>query len=88
MATLNPSNLPFALRDYADQLEQIRSSLSAMAEHSGEYKDIVSRMATNVHAASNVLRAASHVINSYESHKEHEANKTERALANARRAGR
>ena len=88
MATLNLSNLSFALLDYADQLEQIRSSLSAMAKQSGEYKDIVSRMVTNVHSACNVLRAASHVINSRESHKEYEANKTERTLAKARRAGR
>ncbi|HEU5235231.1 MAG TPA: hypothetical protein VFU50_20405 [Terriglobales bacterium] len=85
--TLN-SNLPFELRDYADQLDEIRNSLSAMAKKSGEYKEIVSRMATNVHSASNILRAASHVINSMESHKEHEANKAERAEAKARRAGR
>lgn len=88
MATINPSNLPFALRDYADQLEQIRGSLTAMARESGEYRDIISRMATNVHSASSGLRAASHVINSMESHKEHEADKAERAEAKARRAGR
>jgi hypothetical protein len=83
----NPSTLPSALRDYANQLDHIRGSLSAMAKESGEYKHIVSRMASNVHSASNVLRAASHVINSMESHKEHEANKAQRAEAKARRAG-
>lgn len=67
------SNLPFELRDYADQLDEIRNSLSAMAKKSGEYKEIVSRMATNVHSASNVLRAASHVIDCMETQKEHEA---------------
>ena len=88
MATSNPSGLPFALRDHADQLEEIRSSLSAMARQAGEYKDMVSRMATNVHSASTVLRAASHVINSIENRKEHEANKAARAEAKAMRAGR
>lgn len=88
MARLNPSNLPFAFRDYADQLDYIHTSLSAMAKGAGDYKAIVARMAMNVHSASNVLRAASHVINSMESHKEHEANKIERDQAKARRAGR
>ncbi|HEU5235441.1 MAG TPA: hypothetical protein VFU50_21465 [Terriglobales bacterium] len=87
MVALNTSTLPFAFRDYANQLDQIHNSLSAMAKEAGEYKDIVSRMATNMHSASNVLRAASHVINSRESHKEHEANKAERAEAKAKRAG-
>ena len=89
MATLNLSNLPFAIRDYADQLDHIRGSLSAMAQESGEYKHIVTRMASNVHSASNVLRAASHVINSMDSPKEHAANRAERSEAKAsRRAGR
>ena len=87
MATHNPSTVPFALCDYADQLDHIRGSLSAMAKDSGEYKHIVSRMASNVHSASSVLRAASHVINSMESRKEHEAHKAERAEAKARLAG-
>lgn len=89
MATVNPSSiLALALCGYADQLDEIRSSLSAMAQESGEHKQIVDRMATKVDSASNVLRAASHVINSTEIQKEHETNKAARAEAKARRAGR
>jgi len=87
LATPNPSTVPSALRDYADQLDQIRNSLSALANEAGEYKDMVLRMAMNVHSACTVLRAASHVINSMEGHKEHEANRTERAKAKAMRVG-
>lgn len=89
MVALNSnSNIPFALRDYADQLDQIRGSISAMAKEAGEYEAIVSRMAANVHSTSTVLRSASHVINSMESHKEHEADRAARAVTKARRAER
>ena len=83
VATHNLSTLPYTLRDYANQLQQIRSSLLVMAKEAGEYKTIVSRMATNVHSTSTVLRAASHVINSMESHKEHEADRAARIQAKA-----
>lgn len=86
--TADLSGLPFALRDYAEQLEDIRSALSEMAKSAGEYEKIVLRMATSVHSSSSVLRAASHVINSMESHKEHEAGKQARANAKAARRGR
>lgn len=86
MATHNPSDISLALRDYADQLEAIRTSISTMARGSGEYKDIVSRLATNVHSTSNVLRSASHVINSMEGQKQYKADRTSRHQARAIRA--
>ena len=88
MATLNTSNLPYTFRDYANQLDKIYASLSAMAKEAGEYRNIVALMATNVHSTCTVLRSASHVISSMESHKEHEADRMEREEAKARRTGR
>ena len=59
-------------------LDATQAHHPAAVKESGAYKDIVSHMATNM---------LSRVINSRESDKEHEANKTERRKAKARRAG-
>lgn len=78
MATLDPMTLRFSLSDCAAQLDEIHSLLFEMEREAGEYKDMVSRIAVGVRSTSSVLRAASHVITSMESHKEHEASRMAR----------
>lgn len=67
------SDLSSILRDYADQLRQIQTSLAAVVKRPGKHNEIVSCVATSVGLASSVARAASAVICSKELHDEHVA---------------
>ena len=82
------SNLSFSLRDYANQLEQIHHAIAALANSAPEYREIVSRVASNVRSVSTVIRAAATVINTMELRKEHLANSQAARAAKAPVSGR